>query len=156
MKTNKVKGFTLIELIVVIAIIGVLAAILVPSMLGYVSKSKTSAANADAKSLFNAVATSLVDLDTEGNTVVGSGTWTGADAELSATEKTAIKGKVGQYFSDYANIDEFVVTITAGTVDSAVAKNGNYVGQYPNPRSVDDSKNGDMTFKGSTSSTSST
>lgn len=39
MKINK-KGFTLIELIVVIAIIGVLAMILVPSMMGYVRKSR--------------------------------------------------------------------------------------------------------------------
>ncbi|MBQ4364070.1 MAG: prepilin-type N-terminal cleavage/methylation domain-containing protein [Oscillospiraceae bacterium] len=44
-----VKAFTLIELIVVIAIIGVLAAILVPSMIGYVESSKLSTANSNAK-----------------------------------------------------------------------------------------------------------
>ena len=40
---RKKKGFTLIELIVVIAIIGVLATILVPSAIGFVKKSKRTA-----------------------------------------------------------------------------------------------------------------
>ena len=63
-KLRAKKGFTLVELIVVIAIIGVLAAILIPTMLGYVTQSKVSSANSTAASIKNEIDAFLTQLDT--------------------------------------------------------------------------------------------
>jgi len=50
-RLNK-KGFTLIELIVVIAILAILAAILIPSLSGYIQKATDSKNQANCRALY--------------------------------------------------------------------------------------------------------
>ncbi|BCD98542.1 type IV pilin protein [Marinagarivorans cellulosilyticus] len=52
---TKTKGFTLIELMIAIAIIGILASIALPSYQAYVAKSKLRAAQADVVALSLAI-----------------------------------------------------------------------------------------------------
>lgn len=130
MKNSNKKGFTLVELVVVIAIIGVLAAILVPSMMGYVKKSRLKTANGNAKTAYNAVSEYLADKETQGElkeATVGDAK-TSAEAELSTNGEG--KGEVKVIFEadDLSTLKNpgYCVQWRRGDGDEIV-------GQYPDP-----------------------
>lgn len=64
MKNTKKRGFTIVELVIVIAVIAILASVLVPTFANVVTKAKKSAAMQNARSAWTAY---LVDLADGGN-----------------------------------------------------------------------------------------
>jgi type IV pilus assembly protein PilA len=77
LRRNNQKGFTLIELMIVIAIIGILAAIAIPNFLAYRTRGQDSAAQSEAKNFYNAAMAYFAD-PTVTTTVVNEGTEFGA------------------------------------------------------------------------------
>src|SRR3954468_22597286 len=50
---RKVRGFTLIELMIVVAIIGVLAAVAIPAFMKYIRRSKTTEATMNLRKMYD-------------------------------------------------------------------------------------------------------
>ncbi len=156
MKKTK-KGFTLTEMIIVLAIIGILSAILVPSWMTYIHKSRLKSQNANAKVIFNAAQTIMVDYEFRERTSTDAPTdmvengdfyleWDGASGTSkaytdpadksnakSATLAAQINEKIGRIFGGQ-NETMYVIYIKdykVVSVVSARSESDRYKGTYP-------------------------
>lgn len=155
--TNK-KGFTLVELIVVIAIIGVLAAILVPSMMGYVKSSKISAANSSAKSVYNAAANVCQKCETAGVPIeegVYGQNYNGSDytgditSAVSSTDGQTFVAFIVKELGSTGGNAAFDVAVTdggpVGAIYASTASDKKYTGGYPTAAKDVSNKKGGIT-----------
>jgi type IV pilus assembly protein PilA len=70
MRINNKKGFTIVELVIVIAVIAILAGVLIPTFSGVVKKAKENAALQEVKNAYTAtLADDLSTPETEGDKV---------------------------------------------------------------------------------------
>ena len=123
MKKLNNKGFTLMELIIVIAIIAVLMLILVPTMGGFVDSAKEEALRANAKAAYTAAVAQQTAADA-GLTAVNGGSY--------ALNGETDCNKLHSDFYDVVEEGTCVISYEDNRVESVTFTSGTDSATYPN------------------------
>ena len=94
LRNNKKKGFTLVELIVVLVILAILAALLIPALTGYIDRAKRKAIVAETRQVVMAAQT-LVDEEYSKDATADENTATTSVTVADIKKLAEVDGTVG-------------------------------------------------------------